>query len=154
MGLDFGIRDATKADRDWVLTCRNHATIRGRSSSFKFISEEEHKEWWATSNRIKLIFTFNGKSAGFVTLAPDPQVEDYFIWSFWLNPYTFHPPGTGSIMLNIAFYYLKLYYPFVRNMFGYVKKDNIASIKLHKKLGFIEQLSIDREDYRLFRRKI
>lgn len=152
--MDFAIREAIKGDRDWVLECRNHHLIRATASSFKFISEDEHKEWWSNADRIKLIFEFSKHRAGFVTMARDPQMEDYHVWSFWLNPYTFRPPGTGRLMLNMVLYYIRLYHPHVLHIMGYVKSDNKASIKLHKNLGFIEQLSVDRDNYRLFKRKV
>ncbi|MCA2214426.1 GNAT family N-acetyltransferase [Jidongwangia harbinensis] len=80
------LRAAVAADRDTVLTWRNHPEVRSVSLTTHVIPPEEHAAWWAAAtadpNRRVLIFEDDGQACGVVMFDCRGDVPT---WGFYLD---------------------------------------------------------------------
>lgn len=132
------IRRMTAADLSMVLKWRNHPQVRQAMYTQHRIGESEHRQWFAQAeqdvSRSLLIFESNEQPLGFVQF--HSQQKGQAIWGFYLAPDA--PRGTGHELGQCA-----LQYAFSEAGFccllAEVLCDNEASLRFHRRLGFVEQ---------------
>jgi len=127
------------ADLPMVLDWRNHSDVRKFMYTSDEISYEDHKNWFAKSLQNPmvhiLIFEKDATPLGFVNICekPDGRIGK---WGFYMAPAA--PRGNGFLLgqtaLSYAFHNLKL-----QKLCGEAIADNLASIRLHEKLGFTQE---------------
>lgn len=120
-----------------LLAWRNHPDVRRAMFTQHEITPPEHQAWFAraTPECARLIVLEGPTAIGFAqfnNVAPD-GVSD---WGFYARPGM--PKGTGTKLghaaLEHAFDTLKLHKVFAQVMAG-----NLASLALHRRLGFVEE---------------
>jgi GNAT acetyltransferase-like protein len=136
------LRAAVDADRDTVLTWRNHPDVRAVSLTTHVIEPEEHAKWWAAAmadpDRHILIYD----DSGVVIFDLRDEVPS---WSFYLDV-----AGLGKRLLPTwmrleqaavehAFRELKL-----TRLGGETKASNKQVIALHRRFGFRETRRYER----------
>ncbi|MDQ0349003.1 UDP-4-amino-4,6-dideoxy-N-acetyl-beta-L-altrosamine N-acetyltransferase [Ancylobacter vacuolatus] len=131
------VRPLTADDLPTLLAWRNHPDVRRAMFTQHEISPSEHEAWFAhaPSYCARLIVEEGPTTIGFAqfnNVAPD-GVSD---WGFYARPG--RPKGTGTKLgqaaLGHAFDTLKLHKVYAQVMTG-----NLASLALHRRLGFIEE---------------
>ena len=141
------LRPAVAADRDVVLSWRNHPEVRRVSLTTHVIPAAEHAAWWAAAtvdpDRRVLIFADEGVDCGVVLFdlrAGTPS------WGFYLDV-----AGLGSRLLaawmrlerdavSYAFDDLK-----VDRLGGETLADNAQVLALHRRFGFTETRRYDKD---------
>lgn len=129
--------------REW----RNHSEIRKYMFSQSTVNTEEHKSWYERANknadRKLLIYNENELKKGFIQFAPVNESKHITEWGFYVAPDS--EKGTGGRMLKYS-----LDYAFdvldVHKVFAEVLEFNYSSIKLHNRLGFVQEGNL-REQY-------
>ncbi|OPX88181.1 MAG: hypothetical protein A4E53_02127 [Pelotomaculum sp. PtaB.Bin104] len=142
MKLEAGkLRPMQEFDLDRVLQWRNSDRIRANMFSDHIISEEEHLQWFKQLKKEQnayLVFQFNDRPVGLVYFTDIDRYNNKCFWGFYLGE-TGLPQGAGLLMgywgLEFVFNDLK-----IRKLCSEVFAFNTASIKYHKKLGFIEEV--------------
>jgi UDP-4-amino-4,6-dideoxy-N-acetyl-beta-L-altrosamine N-acetyltransferase len=128
-------------DLEMVLNWRNSDRIRFNMFSDHLISVKEHKKWFEKIKKEKFptfyVFRFNKKPIGIISISKWDKQHDTCFWGFYIgDPKA--PKGIGTFMgflgLEYIFETLKL-----RKVYGEVFVFNLASIRFHQKLGFIEE---------------
>ncbi len=136
------LRAATDADRDRVLTWRNHSDVRAVSLSTHEITPEEHAAWWknATSDPRRHVLIYEDCGVVIFDLREDPPS-----WSFYLDV-----AGLGRGLLPA---WLRLEQEAVDHAFGTLGLtrlggEQLASnkqvIALHRRFGFRETRRYER----------
>ena len=136
------LRAATPADRDTVLTWRNHPDVRAVSLTTHEITPEEHATWWdaALADPRRHILIFDDKGVVIFDLREDPPS-----WSFYLDV-----AGLGKDLLPT---WMRLEQAAVRYAFGELGLarlggETLASnkqvIALHRRFGFTETRRYER----------
>ena len=136
------LRAAVDADRDTVLTWRNHPDVRAVSLTTHVITPEEHAKWWdaATADPRRHILIFDDKGVVLFDLREDPPS-----WSFYLDV-----AGLGKDLLPT---WMRLEQAAVRYAFGELGLtrlggETLASnkqvIALHRRFGFRETRRYER----------
>ncbi len=130
------IRLMQESDLDQVLAWRNDPQIRQWMINSDEISNKEHIDWFLRSSTNTdcelLIVESNGQSIGFVQFTGlkrrfNPE------WGFYAAPDA--PKGSGTLLCTLALDYAfrTLCLP---RLIGRTVAMNLASIRVHKKLGF------------------
>ncbi len=133
------VRPMIKDDLEQVLTWRNHSEIRRYMFSSNEISLDEHAKWFELASkdatRQLLIFESNAVPLGFIQFksVAGHKVSD---WGFYAAPNA--PRGTGKRLGNAALNYAFSTFG-LHKVCGQALAFNEASIKLHKKLGFLQE---------------
>lgn len=138
--IDAGrVRVVREEDLPALLDWRNRPQVRAFMLSQHEIGLDEHRAWFARASqddrRRLLIVEDNGGPLGFVQFAnvAPGGISD---WGFYARPDA--PKGTGRIIgaaaLDHAFGDLQLH-----KVCGQAIAGNIASIALHRALGFAEE---------------
>jgi UDP-4-amino-4,6-dideoxy-N-acetyl-beta-L-altrosamine N-acetyltransferase len=131
-----GVRAMIAADKDMVLSWRNHPDVRRFMFTQHEIRPDEHAAWFAKqsvdeSKRL-LIFECDGVPLGFASLSRLGD-SDAWDWGFYLSPAA--PKGTGRLLgrsvLNFAFSQ-----PNIRTLRAQVLDQNERSLRFHRSLGF------------------
>jgi len=133
------IRKVTESDLLTLLTWRNHSQVRSFMVSQHEISMDEHRAWFTRAaqdeKRRLLIVEDEAGPIGFVQFS-DVAPGGIADWGFYARPGA--PKGAGRIMstvaLNHAFSALRLH-----KVCGQALIGNIASIKLHLGMGFVQE---------------
>lgn len=120
---------------DWALLLewRNHPKVRNSSINTGIIEEETHKKYITNlierKDRTQYIFEYKGNYIGYVR---EDINKDGNELSYLINPKE-HGKGYGTLMMKE---FLN-----TRNgkFFLHIKKDNIASIKMAEKNGFVKK---------------
>lgn len=133
------LRAMVDTDLLMVLEWRNHQDVQKFMYTSDKIFYEDHKDWFARSLQNPmvhiLIFEKDAAPLGFVKICEktDGHIGE---WGFYMAPAA--PRGNGFLLgqtaLSYAFRNLKLH-----KLCGEVFADNLASIRFHKKLGFIQE---------------
>ena len=134
-------------DADMVLSWRNHPEIRKFMLTQHEIPKEEHLKWFENAQhdadtRLQ-IFSDNGTPFGFINfkIEAEHQRAD---WGFYISPDA--PKGSGMRMgkaaLSYSVKYLKLH-----KLCGYALAFNSASIRFHKKMGFLQEAMLKQHVY-------
>ena len=148
---DLGkIRMASLQDSRLIYSWRNHADIRRFMLNANEIGWADHEKWFAAQfanpNYILLIYEEHQKPLSCLNLKY--LYDDVWEWGFYAAPDA--PRGTGSKMGRLA-----LAYAFselgAREVRGQVLPHNVASMRLHEKLGFKKQPENQESDIVAFR---
>jgi len=138
---DYRLRPLEEMDLERILMWRNSDRIRAVMFTDHHISEDEHRAWFMRMQQLEdavgLIFEVKGRSAGLVYFSRIDYHNGLCFWGFYLGEENL-PKGTGTIMgflaLDYAFENLG-----IRKLIGETLAFNTASIKFHKRLGFVEE---------------
>jgi len=139
MSNNCTVRGLTKDDLDMVLVWRNHPSVRNYMLTQHEISLEEHRNWFTRVREGKeqrqLIVLEGDDPLGCVQFNPVCH-GGIANWGFYARPDA--PTGSGSKLgqaaLAHAFKNLGLH-----KVCGQAIESNVASIALHRKLGFSEE---------------
>ena len=138
---DCRLRPMNEEDLELVLLWRNSEKIRSNMYRDKVISIEEHRAWFKKvtheNGSLHFIFEYKGKPVGVVNANQIDMTNMRCVWGFYIGDEE-APKGCGSAMGYLALDYLfdKLG---MHRIIGEVIEFNEASLKYHKKLGFIEE---------------
>jgi UDP-4-amino-4,6-dideoxy-N-acetyl-beta-L-altrosamine N-acetyltransferase len=138
---ECNLRPVAEADLEKVLEWRNSERICANMYSDHIISMEEHNAWFegvkGRNNSIYLVFELHNRPVGLVYFTGIDLANSRSHWGFYLGEEGL-PPGTGKAMgklgLEYAFENLQ-----IRKLCGEAIAFNEASIRFHRKLGFIEE---------------
>lgn len=128
-----------ETDLEYILSWRNHPDIKRFMLSQHEITLAEHRNWFHRASRDEskalLIAHQNNQALGCVVFSAVNK-NSTCDWGFYSAPD--NPAGTGtsicSAALDYAFYELK-----VHKVAGQVLDYNHASVRIHKRLGFLEE---------------
>ncbi|WP_412747284.1 GNAT family N-acetyltransferase [Krasilnikovia sp. MM14-A1004] len=142
------LRAAVDADRDTVLSWRNHPEVRRVSLTTHVIDPSEHAAWWrtATADPARRVLVYSGDDgvpAGVVIfdLRADPAT-----WSFYLDV-----DGLGGQLLPA---WMRLEDEAVRYAFGELGLERLGGetlawntpvLALHRRFGFRETRRYERQ---------
>ncbi|WP_038305149.1 UDP-2,4-diacetamido-2,4,6-trideoxy-beta-L-altropyranose hydrolase [Kingella kingae] len=138
---DFAnIRRATLDDCRQIFEWRNHADIRKFMFNTDELIWENHTAWFAKQlsnpDFIMLIYQVNDVAQGYVSFTH--QSDNAWEWGFYLAPTCSRGQGSRMGRLALAWAFAELG---TAKIIGQVLPHNIASLKLHEKLGFFRSLS-------------
>lgn len=135
------LRPLREEDLRTVLEWRNSEQIRENMYTTHIISWEEHWAWFQKINdqskKNHMVFTYENLPLGVINVSSIDEINNRCHWGFYIGEEA-APRGSG-----MAMGYLGLQYIFeelgIRKLYGEVLGFNEASIKYHKKLGFIQE---------------
>ena len=129
------LRRATLSDSRLLYMWRNHQNIRRFMRQTQAITWATHRRWLARQlgnpDYVLLIYYENGTPLGSVNFTR--ITERVCEWGFYAAPDA--PRGTGTKMLRTAIAWARLCLD-VEKICAQVREDNVASVRLHEKLGF------------------
>ena len=133
------VRTMRKHDLECVLSWRNHPDVRRFMLTQHEITAHEHHAWFERAcndaTRALLVIEDQNQPVGCVVFS-GVQPNSAADWSFYSSPDS--PAGTGrhvcSMALDFVFKELKIH-----KVAGQVLDYNVASIRLHQRLGFIQE---------------
>jgi len=138
------LKQVEKSDCDYILEIRNDKEVRKFMFDDTVISKDIHNEWFvcALANSQKLMYLLwdNNHPVGFIQF--DLNDKNEAKWGFYNSPAS--PAGTGTIMLKLALREIFISHG-VDKVYGKVLLCNLASQKLHQKLGFTWIIEKDSE---------
>ena len=146
------LRRATDDDRDVILQWRNHPQVRRSSLTTHLIGQAEHEAWWDAvrddPDRLVLIYTRHGRSAGVVTFTGIDRAAGSATWGFYLDVDGLHErndllPAWIELereVIGYAFDTLGL-----ERIGGETFADNAQVLQLHRRFGFEETDRYQRE---------
>jgi len=112
--------------------------VRAFAYSQEAISEDQHVSWFrnkvASVDTEYYILEVNNKAAGSIRFDIEEEYGSAKI-SYLIDP-KFTGKGYGTYLLEKGVIKLKNTRPYVKSVFGHVLKENLASIKIFKKLGY------------------
>lgn len=138
---EYHFRPVEERDLETVLRWRNSERIRVNMYTDHEITFDEHREWFARLQKEQvptfMIFEFQGRPIGVIHVTQIDKRNNKCYWGFYIGD-TEAPPGSGTALgyfgLNYIFDGLK-----IRKLCAEAFGFNSASIKFHKRLGFIEE---------------
>ena len=135
------LRRMEYSDLDLVLRWRNSERIRQAMYTDHIITPDEHYAWFerVTRNNVTMHFVFEseGRPLGIVNVVNIDRRNLRCVWGFYIGEEA-APRGAGTAMGYLALEYLFEKEGFHRVM-GEALVDNEASIKYHRRLGFLEE---------------
>ena len=135
------LRRMEHTDLDMVLKWRNSERIRQAMYTDHVITHDEHYAWFerVTRNDMTMPFVFEcqGRPLGVVNVGDIDRRNLRCMWGFYIGDEN-APRGSGTAMGYLALEYLFEKEKFHRVM-GEALVDNEASIKYHRRLGFVEE---------------
>ena len=146
------LRNASLEDLEITYAWANHPHTRQYAFNQRFISPEEHSNWFtgkiADHNCIYKLLVSGNEPVGSIRfdLKGDEGLISYLIGPGHIGK------GFGKKMLGLAILRMEKERTEIKSIKGLVKKENIASVKVFEKLGF-DKTELD-EDVLEFRIKI
>jgi len=135
------LRRMEQSDLDLVLRWRNSERIRQAMYTDHVITHDEHHAWFerVTRNNVTMHFVFEcaGRPLGVVNVVDIDRSNLRCVWGFYIGEED-APRGSGTSMGYLALEYLFEKEGFHR-VIGEALADNEASIKYHRRLGFVEE---------------
>jgi len=137
----YTLRPIEEKDLDTVLRWRNSDRIRENMYTDHEISMNEHRVWFDRIRKeavpLFLVFEYQVKPIGVINVTQIDRRNNKCYWGFYIgDPEA--PLGSGTALgyfgLNYIFEVLK-----VRKLCAEAFAFNSASLKFHKRLGFIEE---------------
>ena len=134
-------------DIDLMFEWRNHSSIRSNSFNSQELLLKDHENWFYNTLNSKSIFTYifelDGEPVGVVRFSNDANIPAAKI-SYLVDP-TFQGKGLGTTILELGIEKNIEENSGLEKFYGYVIKDNYASIKIFEKLNFIKVSENDSE---------
>jgi UDP-4-amino-4,6-dideoxy-N-acetyl-beta-L-altrosamine N-acetyltransferase len=139
--FDCLVRPIASEDMSQLLTWRNHPDIRKFMVTQHEITLDEHRAWFnnvlTDNKRCLLIVERAGQSMGYVQFS-GITLEGTADWGFYVAPGS--PKGSGHHLANAVLSYA--FGPMsLRQIRGKALSFNKASIRLHMRCGFQEQVA-------------
>lgn len=137
----YNLRPVHENDCDILLNMRNADFVRDSMINSKIIESNEHKTWFSNmlldNSKEFFIFEIDDRIEGAIGFFEITEEEAN--WTFYLKENLFKK-GRATKMCSMA---LNLFFQNYesRRIKTYVKSNNLPSIKIHKKLGFIENFN-------------
>ena len=132
------LRNIDSTDMELMFAWRNHPSIRSNSFNSKKVSKEDHKEWFDHNLNSNSVFTYilelDEKSAGVIRFSNDANNLAAKI-SYLIDP-AYQGKGFGTEILNLGIKKNKEENSGLKTFYGYVLKNNYASIRIFEKLNF------------------
>jgi len=131
------LRIANIYDTELTFNWASNPQVRQFSFNSNVIAEIEHKEWFEEKIESKncLYLIFENANEKFGSIRFDFDQSNNAIISYLIDPH-FHGKGYGKIILEKGLTFLRSKGYSGLNIIGYVKAENIASIKIFEKLNF------------------
>jgi RimJ/RimL family protein N-acetyltransferase len=148
------IREATLNDLEITYQWANDKSIRFYSYNQNKISKESHSEWF--TNKLKsdnckyYVLEVDNKEAGSVRF--DIENDQQTAKISYLIDSRFTGKGYGTYLLQRGIDKLMNSEPTLANVYGYVFKENLASIKIFNKLGY--KITLKSESELKFEKKL
>ncbi|MDQ7912463.1 UDP-4-amino-4,6-dideoxy-N-acetyl-beta-L-altrosamine N-acetyltransferase [Pseudomonas sp. 102515] len=147
---DFALRPVQFADAALILRWRNTPSVRQTMYSTGLIGEVEHHAWLkrelGSPQSRHFLFTCAEQAVGYACLSEIRSEHRRCTWGFNLGD-SVQPRGTGSRMLfllaEVAFEQLQL-----DKLWAEVLDFNVASLRVHTRLGFQEEGQLLRHVHR------
>jgi len=138
---EYELRPIEEGDLDLVLRWRNSDRIRESMYTDHEITMGEHRAWFDRARKeplpTVLVFEFRGKPIGVIQVTQIDRRNDKCSWGFYIGVPD-ASPGSGTALgyfgLNHIFEVLK-----IRKLCAEAFASNSASLKFHKRLGFVEE---------------
>jgi len=138
---EYVLRPIEERDLDTVLGWRNSERVRSNMYTDHEITFDEHREWFARLQKEPvptfMILEFQGRPIGVIQVTQIDRRNNKCHWGFYIGD-PGAPPGSGTALgylgLNYIFDVLK-----IRKLCAEAFVFNSASVKYHKRLGFIEE---------------
>jgi UDP-4-amino-4,6-dideoxy-N-acetyl-beta-L-altrosamine N-acetyltransferase len=133
------LRRMERSDLDVVLRWRNSERIRQAMYTDHVITRDEHYAWFEQVTRdnvtMHFVFEYEKRPLGVVNVVGIDRRHLRCVWGFYIGEEA-APPGSG-----LAMGYLALEYLFEKEGLHRVMGEalNEASIKFHRRLGFVEE---------------
>ena len=139
------LRAAGPEDLDRLRDWRNQEHIRRASFSQDIIQPDAHANWFARmltrKDGVWAIYELSGTPIGHVNAIQTEANGHCWRWSFYIGA-TDAPPGEGSAMLTLMLRYL-FEMRAAQTIEAIALSENLASLAIHRKLGFRETGSVD-----------
>ena len=138
---EYRLRPIEEQDLEMVLRWRNSDRVRLNMYTDHEITIDEHRAWFDRLRKEPvptfLIFEFRDKPIGVVNVTQIDTRNEKCYWGFYIgDPEA--PPGSGTALgyfgLNYIFDVLK-----IRKLCAEAFAFNEASIRFHKRIGFVEE---------------
>jgi sugar phosphate isomerase/epimerase/RimJ/RimL family protein N-acetyltransferase len=132
------LRDADYSDMNILYEWANDAETRSNAFSTDLIPFDDHKKWFneklSSKNTLIFIYHCGEKNIGQIRfdIENDISIIDYTIAPSMRNQ------GNGYKMMVLAENKVKFEYPKIKMLVGEVKKENIASQNVFRKLNYNE----------------
>lgn len=130
------LRHMLESDLDFVRSWRNHDVIREYMFDQQVISGDQHALWFENAqhdpSRELFIFEHNQLPQGFVQVKYSHE-NSIAEWGFYAAPEA--PPGVGTEMLREVLHHVFAVKGSLR-VYAQVLEYNLASLRVHEKLGF------------------
>jgi UDP-4-amino-4,6-dideoxy-N-acetyl-beta-L-altrosamine N-acetyltransferase len=134
----YRLRDVTPADKALILRWRNSERVRAVMRSDRPIPPEEHDRWFAEllarEDRLFYVFEKWGKPLGIMRFSDVSRENGTCSWGFYLGERNL-PRGTGTYLACLGLMQAFDVEGF-RKVCAEVLSSNVASYRLHKKMGF------------------
>lgn len=131
------IRKVEDGDLQITYEWATDANVRRFSFNKNKITLKEHSNWFFTtlenSNIEYYMLEINGNPAGSIRFDID---KEYIAKINYLLDPNFIGKGLGTYLLENGLKLLKVNRPSVKKVYGYVLKENIASVRIFEKLSF------------------
>lgn len=135
------LRRMELSDLELVLRWRNSERIRQAMYTDHIITPEEHYAWFERVSRenvsLHFVFEYENRPLGVVNVNGIDRRSHRCVWGFYIGEEE-APRGAGTAMGYLAIEYLFEHEKFHR-VIGEALADNEASIKYHRRLGFVEE---------------
>lgn len=135
------LRAMTESDLELVLIWRNQERIRLAMYTDHEISRDEHFAWFKRvtieQKTQHFIFEYESVPVGVINIVDVNKAANRCAWGFYVGVENV-PEGTGSAMGFVALEHLFDVVGF-RKVIAEVLADNEASLRYHRRLGFVEE---------------
>ena len=134
----FRLREPAEHDLERLWRWRNSERVRSAMKSDRPISEEEHRYWFgrlrSRPDCLFFIFEKGDHPLGIVQFTGVNRTDGTCSWGFYLGEEGL-PRGTGTLLgyLGLSRVFEK---EGIRKVTAEVLESNLASYRMHKKLGF------------------
>jgi len=136
---NFTLEELEEKDLGLVRGWRNSAEVRRWMFNGDYITEEEHKRWFASrKDRANLLFSFDGKRIGLIQLSNKNSLSRHCELGFYIGEKEYQKSGMGAVMeymaLEVAFEVWGL-----NRVWCSTLAYNKPVISLHQRFGFSDE---------------
>ena len=146
--MKLRLRNLEISDLDELFVWRNHPLTRANSFDKKEISFTEHKEWFngilGSNLTVTYIMEREDVPVGVIRFDMETESERAAKISYLIDPLK-HGEGLGTKILDNGIEKISQENKKLEKVFGYVLKENLASIRIFEKLSFKKVLEDNSE---------